>query len=114
MDAKTADSAGADSAAVLPSPPSPPAPPSPDALLIRRTLAEIEPVADKTTSYFYALLFIRHPELRELFPAAMDTQRDRILKALLTAAEHIDDAAALGEYLSHLGRGHRKIGRAHV
>ncbi|SFE26090.1 NAD(P)H-flavin reductase [Actinacidiphila alni] len=84
--------------------------PSADALLIRRTMAEVEPVADKTVSYFYALLFIHHPELRELFPAAMDSQRDRLVKALLTAAEHIDDPAALGDYLSHLGRGHRKYG----
>lgn len=86
------------------------APPSPDAYLIGRTLEEITPVADRTTSYFYALLFIRHPELRELFPAAMDVQRDRILKALLTAAGHIDDPAALTAFLSHLGRGHRKYG----
>ncbi|MGX8907169.1 globin domain-containing protein [Streptomyces netropsis] len=84
--------------------------PSPDTQLIRRTLAEIEPVADKTTSYFYALLFIRHPDLRSLFPVAMDTQRDRLFKALLTAAEHADDTATLTEYLSHLGRGHRKYG----
>ncbi|MFI6051550.1 globin domain-containing protein [Streptomyces violascens] len=84
--------------------------PSPTAVLIRRTMAEIEPVADKVTSYFYALLFVRHPDLRALFPAAMDTQRDRLFKALLTAAEHVDDADTLGDYLSHLGRGHRKYG----
>lgn len=84
--------------------------PSPDALLIRRTMEEIAPVADKATSYFYALLFIRRPELRELFPAAMDAQRDRLLKALLTAAEHIDDGETLSAYLTHLGRGHRKYG----
>ncbi|MER5883858.1 globin domain-containing protein [Streptomyces sp. NPDC001941] len=83
---------------------------SPDAILIRRTLAEIAPIADKVTSYFYALLFIRHPHLRALFPAAMDTQRDRLLKALLTAAEHMDDAEVLTGYLQHLGRGHRKYG----
>ncbi|MDJ0342035.1 FAD-binding oxidoreductase [Streptomyces sp. H10-C2] len=83
---------------------------SPDALLIRRTMAEIEPVADRTTGYFYALLFVRHPELRELFPAAMDAQRDRLFKALLTAAEHIDDPGILSEYLANLGRGHRKYG----
>ncbi|MFI6474184.1 globin domain-containing protein [Streptomyces sp. NPDC050516] len=83
---------------------------SPTAVLIRRTMAEIEPVADKVTSYFYALLFVRHPELRALFPVAMDTQRDRLFKALLTAAEHVDDADTLGDYLSHLGRGHRKYG----
>lgn len=84
--------------------------PSPDAVLVRRTMAEVGPVADKVTSYFYALLFVRHPELRPLFPAAMDTQRDRLLKALLTAAEHIDNTDVLVAYLQNLGRGHRKYG----
>ncbi|MGW9041358.1 globin domain-containing protein [Streptomyces lydicus] len=83
---------------------------SPDALLIRRTMAEIEPVADKVTSYFYALLFVQHPDLRALFPAAMDAQRDRLFKALLTAAQHVDNAAVLKAYLANLGRGHRKYG----
>ncbi|WP_327402821.1 FAD-binding oxidoreductase [Streptomyces sp. NBC_01288] len=83
---------------------------SPDAVLIRRTMAEVGPVADKVTSYFYALLFVRHPELRSLFPAAMDTQRDRLLKALLTTAEHIDNTEVLVAYLQNLGRGHRKYG----
>ncbi|MCZ4122434.1 globin domain-containing protein [Streptomyces sp. H39-S7] len=98
-------------AARIPSPQAATAPQaSPDALLIRRTMAEVGPVADRTTSYFYALLFVRHPELRELFPAAMDAQRDRILKALLTAADNIDNTEYLVEYLSNLGRGHRKYG----
>ncbi|MGW3955194.1 globin domain-containing protein [Streptomyces sp. NPDC004752] len=83
---------------------------SPDALLIRRTMAEVDPVADKVTSYFYALLFVRHPDLRPLFPPAMDTQRDRLLKALLIAAEHIDNTPVLVDYLQNLGRGHRKYG----
>ncbi|WP_432092255.1 globin domain-containing protein [Streptomyces sp. bgisy100] len=83
---------------------------SPDAILIQRTMAEIEPIADKVTSYFYAMLFVQHPDLRALFPASMDTQRDRLFKALLTAARHVDDSATLSEYLSHLGRGHRKYG----
>lgn len=83
---------------------------SPDAVLVQRTMAEVGPVADKVTSYFYALLFTRHPDLRALFPAAMDAQRDRILKALLTAAEHIDHTDVLVSYLKNLGRGHRKYG----
>ncbi|MGV9882546.1 globin domain-containing protein [Streptomyces sp. NPDC003006] len=85
-------------------------PASPDAALVQRTMAEIGPVADKVTSYFYALLFTRHPDLRALFPAAMDTQRDRLLKALLTAAEHMDHTDVLVSYLKNLGRGHRKYG----
>ncbi len=92
--------------------PAPEAPPegSPDAVLVRRTMAAIGSVADKVTSYFYALLFVRHPDLRPLFPPAMDAQRDRLLKALLTAAEHIDDTPVLVGYLQNLGRGHRKYG----
>lgn len=83
---------------------------SPDAVLIQRTMAEIGPVADKVTSYFYALLFVQHPELRSMFPPAMDAQRDRLLKALLTAAEHMDNTPVLVDYLQNLGRGHRKYG----
>ncbi|MFC9308394.1 globin domain-containing protein [Streptomyces sp. NPDC057011] len=81
-----------------------------DGALLRRTMAEIEPIADKVTSHFYALLFLRHPDLRALFPAAMDTQRDRLFKALLTAATHVEDTAVLTAYLTNLGRGHRKYG----
>ncbi len=81
-----------------------------DAALVHRTLTEIAPVADRTASHFYALLFVRHPDLRALFPAAMDTQRDRLLRAILTAADRMDDPAALTEYLGALGRGHRKYG----
>ncbi|WP_329417149.1 FAD-binding oxidoreductase [Streptomyces sp. NBC_00704] len=83
---------------------------SPDAVLVRRTMAEVAPVADEFTSYFYATLFVRHPDLRALFPPAMNVQRDRLLKALLTAAERIDDAPFLIEYLQNLGLGHRKYG----
>ncbi|WP_409470963.1 globin domain-containing protein [Streptomyces sp. HC307] len=119
--AGTAPAAGPASNADLPAPHAePPAPhadqptahedASPDAVLIRRTMTTVAPVADKVTSYFYALLFVRHPDLRPLFPAAMDAQRDRLLKALLTAAEHIDNADVLVPYLQNLGRGHRKYG----
>ncbi|MEU2510353.1 globin domain-containing protein [Streptomyces sp. NPDC007863] len=90
-----------------------PAPASEDmsaTALLRRTMAEIEPIADKVTSHFYALLFLRHPDLRALFPAAMDAQRDRLFRALLTAATHAEDTETLATYLSHLGRGHRKYG----
>ena len=83
---------------------------SADAVLIHHTLTEISPVADQATSYFYALLFIRHPELRDLFPVAMDVQRDRLLRAILTAADRLDDPRSLAEYLGELGRGHRKYG----
>jgi NAD(P)H-flavin reductase/hemoglobin-like flavoprotein len=81
-----------------------------DAMLIRRTLEEVEPKADAATAYFYALLFVQQPELRDLFPASMDSQRDRLFRALLTAVRLSDEVEALSEYLSGLGRGHRKYG----
>ena len=40
----------------------------------------------------------------------MDAQRDRLLKALLTAAEHIDNAGCSPTTSQNLGRGHRKYG----
>lgn len=81
-----------------------------DAMLIRHTMEEVEPSADAATAYFYALLFVQHPQLRELFPASMDTQRDRLFRALLTAVRLADDPDVLSRYLSGLGRGHRKYG----
>ncbi|GAA3861119.1 globin domain-containing protein [Streptomyces sedi] len=84
--------------------------PSRDAKAIRRSLAEMAPVADEATSYFYALLFTYGPHLRDMFPAAMDAQRDRIFGALLSAAETIDEPEKLTSYLRDLGRGHRKYG----
>lgn len=78
--------------------------------LIRDTLAVVEPVADRATAHFYALIFLHHPEVRALFPAAMDVQRDRLFRALLQAARSADDPAGLTEYLTGLGRGHRKYG----
>ncbi|MEV6108933.1 globin domain-containing protein [Streptomyces sp. NPDC051940] len=93
-----------------PADPADPGGPPSDAEVIRHTLDHIEPVADKVTSYFYALLFIHYPETREMFPGAMDIQRDRLFKALLAAGRYADDTARLGELLGHLGRGHRKFG----
>ncbi|MEU6231712.1 globin domain-containing protein [Kitasatospora sp. NPDC047058] len=81
-----------------------------DIELIRASLAVVEPVADRATAHFYALIFLHHPEVRALFPAAMDVQRDRLFRALLTAARSADDPEGLRTYLSALGRGHRRYG----
>ncbi|MDH6119587.1 NAD(P)H-flavin reductase/hemoglobin-like flavoprotein [Kitasatospora sp. GAS204A] len=86
-------------------------PPTPrDLELIRATLAVVEPVADRATAHFYALIFLHHPEIRSLFPAGMDVQRDRLFRALLQAARSADDPASLTAYLTRLGQGHRKYG----
>ncbi|MEV8322425.1 globin domain-containing protein [Kitasatospora sp. NPDC056731] len=81
-----------------------------DVELIRASLAVVEPVADRATAHFYALIFLHHPEVRALFPAAMDVQRDRLFRALLAAARSADDPAGLRVHLGALGRGHRRYG----
>jgi NAD(P)H-flavin reductase/hemoglobin-like flavoprotein len=85
-------------------------PHSPDAVVVRRVIDEIEPVSDSVTAYFYAMLFVQYPQLRDLFPASMDSQRDRLFRALVTAMKLIDDMDVLTRYLTELGRGHRKYG----
>ena len=81
-----------------------------DIVLVRRSLAAVESVADRAVAHFYALLFVANPELRALFPAAMDLQRDRLFRALLAAAKVADDPGALSALLVPLARGHRKYG----
>ncbi|MER6360215.1 globin domain-containing protein [Kitasatospora sp. NPDC001527] len=81
-----------------------------DLELIRTSLAVVEPVADRATAHFYALLFLGHPEVRALFPAAMDVQRDRLFRALLAAARGAGDPQALRAYLDALGCAHRRYG----
>ncbi|WP_315904339.1 globin domain-containing protein [Streptomyces sp. ASQP_92] len=62
------------------------------------------------TVYFYAILFSRYPQVRQLFPADMDVQRDRLLRGLLRIIELVDDPHRLVQFCSLLGRDHRKFG----
>jgi len=82
----------------------------PDLVLVRRSLAAVEPLADRAVAHFYAVLFVGSPELRSLFPASMDLQRDRLFRALLAAARVADDPVALSALVEPLARGHRKYG----
>ncbi|MFG2909460.1 globin domain-containing protein [Kitasatospora sp. NPDC048286] len=81
-----------------------------DVELVRAGVAALQPVADRATAHFYALLFLRHPELRALFPAAMDVHRDRLFRTLLAVVRELDRPAALRATLAELGRGHRRYG----
>ncbi|MFI2608030.1 globin domain-containing protein [Kitasatospora sp. NPDC018619] len=78
--------------------------------LVRAGLAVLRPVADRATAHFFALLFLRHPELRPCFPAAMDGDRDRLFRTLLAVVDELDRPAALRATLAGLGRSHRRYG----
>jgi NAD(P)H-flavin reductase/hemoglobin-like flavoprotein len=81
-----------------------------DSKLLRDSFTLIDGNIDKVTSHFYALLFLEDPALRDLFPPMMDSQRDRLLTALVRVVHQSDDPAGLTDYLEQLGRDHRKFG----
>ena len=66
--------------------------------------------ADAVALHFYSDLFLRHPEVRDLFPVSMAAQRDHLIGALARITAEADRADTLAPYLAHLGRAHRKFG----
>ncbi|WP_433253048.1 globin domain-containing protein [Streptosporangium sp. CA-135522] len=78
--------------------------------LIRHSWSLVESAADKVAMHFYGRLFANHPHIREMFPPAMDIQRDRLLHALTQVVLNLEDGEGLGDYLGQLARDHRKYG----
>ncbi|MFF8280442.1 globin domain-containing protein [Streptomyces lateritius] len=79
-----------------------------DAQLLRSTFAVVERRAEHAVTFFYSHLFWNNPGVRELFPEDMRPQRDRLFAALTHVVTHLEDPG-LREYLTHLGRDHRKF-----
>ncbi|WP_306204918.1 globin domain-containing protein [Actinoplanes sp. RD1] len=77
--------------------------------LLKESWTLVEEHQDKVAGYFYARLFLTRPELRELFPVHMDGQRARLLQALITSVQTLEDPERFDEYLRGLGRDHRKF-----
>jgi len=84
--------------------------PDPAIVAIRDTFAHVANAGDEAVGYFYAWLFLRRPELRELFPPAMDEQRDRLFASLGRIVESLSTPDEMASYLTQLGRDHRKYG----
>jgi len=81
-----------------------------DPRLIKESFTVVEPVADKVAGYFYARLFLENPGVREMFPPAMDLQRERLLGAIIRIVQGLDRPEFLANFLEQLGRDHRKFG----
>ncbi|WP_238008273.1 globin domain-containing protein [Dactylosporangium sp. AC04546] len=77
--------------------------------VLKESWTLVEEQQDKLASYFYARMFLDNPQLRDLFPVQMDVQRSRLLGAIVTAIQTVDDPDRFGEYLESLGRDHRKF-----
>jgi len=81
-----------------------------DCAILKQSFAHIESVAEKAVGYFYARLFVANPELRSMFPLAMDATRKHFLAALARIVWSMDDPQALAGYLRQLAVDHRKFG----
>jgi len=81
-----------------------------DTAALQENFAAVAAHGDGVALYFYSYLFLRHPETREMFPPAMDKQRDRLLTALGRIVSNVDRVGELVPYLQDLGRDHRKFG----
>lgn len=81
-----------------------------DQRLLEASVELIAPVATDVVAYFYHDLFARLPGLRQLFPADMSTQRERLLTALIALVVEGAEPATLVPVLEQLGRDHRKFG----
>jgi NAD(P)H-flavin reductase/hemoglobin-like flavoprotein len=81
-----------------------------DSKLLKKTLTQLQPKSEKAMSYFFAILFTRHPELRPMFPAALSAYRRRLFAALMRYAWASDQPAVLTPWLSELALSHRKYG----
>ena len=77
--------------------------------LLKESWTLVEEQQDKLAGYFYARIFLSYPQLRDLFPVQMDVQRARLLGAIVSAVQTLDDPERLDEYLRSLGRDHRKF-----
>src|ERR1700722_9179835 len=75
---------------------------------IRETFRYVAEAGDKAVGFFYGQMFVRQPQLRRLFPSAMDEQRDRLFCALGRIVESLSAPEDMAAYLTQLGRDHRK------
>jgi NAD(P)H-flavin reductase/hemoglobin-like flavoprotein len=80
-----------------------------DADRLRASFRRVSASGDALALWFYADLFIRCPEAREMFPASMAEQRRHLLAALAHIVAAADKPDLAG-YLRRLGVTHRRFG----
>ena len=83
--------------------------PSQDQRLLKESLDLVAPVADQLIAAFYHRLFTEQPQVRSMFPAAMETQRERLLNAIIAVVTHYDHPENLLPALTAMGKRHQVV-----
>ena len=81
-----------------------------DVLRLKDSFSKIAMYGDEVPLFFYSDLFIKNPEVRELFPISMKAQRDHLIGALAQIVAQVDRLDDLAVFVQGLGRDHRKFG----
>lgn len=81
-----------------------------DTARLKKSFGQVTMHGDEVALFFYSSLFLRHPELRDLFPVSMATQRDRLVRALGRIVSDAGNLDQLRPFVASLGRDHRKFG----
>jgi len=77
-----------------------------DHRLLNESLGLLAPVAHNLVAAFYQQLFTDYPQVRTLFPANMEPQREKLLKAIVALVTHYDRPDQLTPALTAMGRNH--------
>jgi NAD(P)H-flavin reductase/hemoglobin-like flavoprotein len=81
-----------------------------DVARLKESFARIAMHGDEVPLHFYADLFLKHPETRNMFPVSMEAQRGHLVNALVQIVANVDRLDELTAFLRDLGRDHRKFG----
>jgi NAD(P)H-flavin reductase/hemoglobin-like flavoprotein len=81
-----------------------------DVARLRESFNRVAVHGDELPLFFYSDLFIKHPEVRDMFPASMAAQRGHLVDALVKIVSQVDSVDELTVFLEGLGRDHRKFG----
>ncbi|NUR08818.1 MAG: oxidoreductase [Nocardioidaceae bacterium] len=79
-----------------------------DAAALQRSWDRVTKHGHDVPLFFYSHLFLTHPEVRDMFPLSMSSQRDKFVSALGRIVSHVDQIETDERFLQHLGRDHRK------
>lgn len=78
--------------------------------LVRKSFAQVAPIADQAAALFYGRLFTLDPGLRTLFRGDMQQQGRKLMQMIAAAVRGLDDLGALVPTLRALGSRHRGYG----
>ena len=78
--------------------------------LIRDSLVDVRPLADKIAESFYAHMFEIAPHLRKLFTGNMKTQGTMLMTSLELAVSSLDDMESILPSVQALGERHVSYG----